>query len=258
MTDHLARHQLEQLVAEDPEARIRPVLRVHVAACDLCTMRLRALHAAKAQFLASHPAADFARDALERAEQSMPNREPPRWVPQLAAAGLILVVACIAAAFLWYGHESATNWARETGGVSFKVLAKRGAQVSRLRDGDVLTAGDQLAFEYSLDRPRHLLLFGIDETGTVRRYFPEPEGPEVDTLLATAARATLPTQIQLDARAGDERLYALFSEEPIGEMEARTALLRAVGEAWASGSRLAKTPELQLRARAISVWFRKR
>jgi hypothetical protein len=74
MTHHVSRHHLEQLIADDPRGLVPPALRVHVADCDHCSVRKRALEAARAQYLSAQPAAEFARGVLTQAAQP----EPPR------------------------------------------------------------------------------------------------------------------------------------------------------------------------------------
>ncbi|HET6332610.1 MAG TPA: DUF4384 domain-containing protein [Polyangiales bacterium] len=258
MMNHLPRHQLERLAAEDPDARVRPVLRVHVAACDLCQTRLRALHAAKSRFLAAYSSSEFARDTFAFAGPLPPARELRDWSRELRVLMYAGLVAVFATAFLWYGHEAAANWVRVQGGTSFRVFAVHAGRERRLLDGDELTTGDELAFEYSLDRPRHLLLLGVDDTGSIRRYYPPAEAAGSDTLLAASTRSKLPARVALDARVGEERLYALFSDSPVSESDARLGVSRAVGAAWATGRRLEKAPSLELPVQAISVWFRKR
>jgi hypothetical protein len=258
MTEHLPRHQLERLAAEDPESRVRPVLRVHVAGCDLCKTRLRALHAAKGKFLAAYSGAEFARDTFAYAGPLPPVRDARDWSRELRVVMYAGLVAVFATAFLWYGHEAAANWVRVQGGTSFHVFAAHAGRERQLADGDVVTPGEELAFEYSLDRPRHLLLLSVDDTGTIRRYYPPPEAPASDTLLLAHTRAKLPTAVALEPALGEERLYALFSDLPISESDARQAVSRATGTAWATGQRLEKVPRLELPAQSFSVWFRKR
>jgi hypothetical protein len=189
-----------------------------------------------------------------------PARELRDWSRELRVLMYAGLVAVFATAFLWYGHEAAANWVRVQGGTSFRVFAAHDGRERRLLDGDALTTGDELAFEYSLDRPRHLLLLGVDDTGAIRRYYP-PDGTGAagtDTLLAASTRSKLAARVALDARVGEERLYALFSDAPVSESDARLGVSRAAGAAWATGRRLEKAPSLELPVQAISVWFRKR
>lgn len=257
MRDHLPRHQLERLASEDPTARVRPVMRVHVSMCDLCQTRLRALHTAKLRFLDAYPEREFARITYLFASPAAGAREPGDWTREVRRAVYAGLVAVFAVAFLWYGHEAAANWVRSRGGASFHLLLNRDGFESRLADGGVVRPGDRVSFEYSLEKPRHLLLLGIDDTGVVRRYFPIAGSTQATAPLAAAEHATLTAPLPVDSRIGDERLYALFSEVPLAETDARVAVSNAAGEAWATGKRLEETPSPDLPAQSISVWFRR-
>lgn len=257
MTDHVPRHRLEQLVADAPRAPIHPALRVHLAACDHCSTRKRALEAAQRRYLSAHPAADFARVVVARAAQPEPPN-PSRWhkwrrARVLAPAAGLMALAALAS--VWLAGAPAPAAIRWKGGVSLQAFAKHAGQTTALRDGDALAARDQLAFTYALDRPRYLLLLGIDDAGAITRYFPA-DGLQIGPLAATP-RAQLPIGIELDATKGKERLYALFSEVVLDEAAARRALAQALVRARARGAGVEQLSEIELPAHQVSVWFRK-
>jgi hypothetical protein len=255
VTEHLARHQLEELIAEDPRAS---TLRAHVASCDHCAARQRTLTAAKARYLAALPALDFARSVIAQAERSEPavRTRSRTWKQPLVYAPALGLLALAAVAMLWIAGAPGGSEIRMKGSASLWTVAKHGSTQSVLRDGDALVPGDQIAFEYALDRPRFLLLLGIDDAGAVTRYFPGAE-PRADRL-AAATRTQLPIGIELDARKGEERLYALFSEEPLDEVQARNALERALNPIGGGAvGRIARMGELDLPAIQRSIWFRK-
>lgn len=256
MTSHLTRRQLEQLVVDDPRAPVPPVLRVHLAGCDRCSVRRLALDAARSRFLATYPAVEFARIVVARAATPVP-AAPPRRRTRPMIAPAVGVFALAAAALLWLYPAAERGAIRSKGGVSLEVIAKRGAIQSPLVDGDALSPGDQLAFSYSLDRSRHLLLFGVDETGEITRYFPSASAS--DASLTATPRAQLPIGIELDARRGDERLYALFSELALDEADVRNAVLRELAAVRARGGGIGAMREIDLSrpVSQITVWFHK-
>jgi hypothetical protein len=177
------------------------------------------------------------------------------------AAGSMVVAAAL---LLWFGRHTLDGATapdiRLKGGVSLRVLAKHGDRVVQLSDGDALLPGDELAFEYAIDRPQYVQLLGIDDSGTVTRYFPQSGTPDATSPIRVSRRAQLPVGIQLDARKGEERLYAVFSDTLLGEAEVRAALMRALESARANGGGIATLPPvggLDLAAQPISIWFRK-
>jgi hypothetical protein len=256
MTTHLARHELERVAADDPATRVPPVLRVHIACCDVCRTRLRALNTARSKFLAWEPPNDFARETVALAGPALAGREPRDWARDfrnLAIAGLF---AFFLGSVFWYGHEAASSWSRVQAGTAVQVLAMRDGRETRLRDGDALGAGEKLELEYSLTRARYVLLLGVDETGRIRRYFPGADGPAQDSLLVPTSKSRLPP-IDVDEHGGEQRIYALFADAPIMEGVARQAISQAAGSAWAAGNRLAEMPALDLPVQSFSFWFRR-
>lgn len=256
MTNHLARHELERLAADDPASRIPPQLRVHIACCDVCRTRLRAFYTARSKFLAGEPPNHFAREALACAGPPDPIREPRDWARDFRNVAIVGLLAFFLGSSFWYGHQAAASWSRTQASASVKVLATRHGLETRVRDGDALTQGEELELEYSLTRARYVLLLGVDDTGRIRKYFPTPEVSPSDALLVPTTKSRLPP-IALEEGAGAERLYALFAEGPIIESAARQAVSQAAGAAWAAGDRLSKMPNLNLPVQTFSVWFRR-
>ncbi|HKP56342.1 MAG TPA: hypothetical protein VJV78_06470 [Polyangiales bacterium] len=241
MSGHLTRAQLEQLLADD--LRVPAALRVHAGSCDRCTVRRMALERARARYMSMHPAPEFARVVLERVNAQAPALPKPRRMHYLAPLAGLAVVA--AALFLW--PEPAAI--RTKGGISLEVFAKHGASQRPLADGEALAAGDQLAFAYALDRPRYLLLVGVDTGGEVTRYYAS-QAP-----LAPTRRAQLPVGIELDAGKGDERVYALFADTALDEANVREAVRK--GLAGGRGVQALEQLSLPPSISAFTVWYRK-
>jgi hypothetical protein len=257
MSDHLPRHRLEQLIADASRPAAPARLRAHLGTCDQCDVRKRALEAARTQYLTEHPAAEFASAVVARAASAPPARvrtlKPPRVFVALAGIAAAAAIALIGVRMREAPPPPpAIRW---KGQVSLQVFARHASATVELHGGEVLAAGDQLAFTYALEHPRYLLLLGIDEDGVITRYFPSDGDKAV--ALAAGRRAQLPVGIELDAQPGVERLYALFSETAPDESAARRALHDAFGQARARGVGVAELGELELPAGQVSVWFRK-
>jgi Domain of unknown function (DUF4384) len=256
VTAHLSRRELEQLVADDPAATVAPVLRVHVADCDRCAVRRLALEAARSRYLERYPAREFARAVVERAARAE-TLEPARSRKTRVVVPMVASLAIAAGALLWLQPSFESTAIRTKGSVSLDVVVQHAGAQRRLRDGDALAPGAQLAFSYALDRPRHLLLLGVDDAGQVTRYY--PADPAHSIPLQATGRAQLPIGVELDARKGQERLYALFSIEPLDEGEVRNAIQRTLVAERARGGGIATMSAIRV-SRLTSqrtLWFRK-
>jgi hypothetical protein len=102
MTEHVSRHQIEQLIGRSARAgrastRSELQAEAHVLSCDVCTTRRRSIETAQAALLASVPPADFARSILARAaaEEYSANAGSARRAKILrwTVTGVVLAVA---------------------------------------------------------------------------------------------------------------------------------------------------------------------
>jgi hypothetical protein len=251
MSEHLPRHLLEAWLANEP---IAPALRTHLAACERCSERLHKLECARAAFASEHSASDFARRVSAVAAARRPAPRHRGWLVGSAAACGALALA----ALVWMLREPSEAAIRYRGAaVSMQayVQTENGARV--LREGEVLSGGARLAFTYTLSEPQHLLLYGIDDAGTITGYFPDGEIVQSSALSAGAKRQ-LPVGIELDARRGRERLIALFSATPLADSAARAELEATWRQLRAHDKGIAELFELALPAKQISFWFDKR
>lgn len=270
MTEHPPRHQLEDFLADAARVSRASELRAHLAVCERCSERLRNMEGARAAFAREQSASDFARKVMAARPESRPGcaragafarkgmatrRTALRRGYAWATASGALALAAVAMLALPDSSDDAIRY-RGTS-VSLQAYVQHGTGVHALRDGEALPGGTQLAFAYALSEPQHLLLFGIDDAGTITRYFPDSSIAQPSALPAGAKRQ-LPVGIELDARRGRERLIALFSTEPLDREAARGALESAWRQVRAHGKDISEPLELALPAKQISLWFDKR
>jgi hypothetical protein len=126
------------------------------------------------------------------------------------------------------------------------VFGHRNARTFQVRDRSMLAANDRLRFVITPDRAPYLLIASIDGAGAVSIYFPYG-GTRSERVEGT--RIELPDSIVLDDAPGPERLFAIFSDEPIDArtIEPRLRELAARGpDAIRSTSRLAVAARAQL------------
>jgi hypothetical protein len=183
-------------------------LHPHVEACDRCRADLETARAACAQ---------FTRDVYPRTVDKLRRRRP--WWP-----ALIVPVLAAAAVMLWLGREQKPDPdLRIKGDITYQVFAKRDAQIIQVRDGTHLRPGDQIRFVAGSTTARYLMIGSIDGAGHATLYYPYggPRSTAIDKL-----PAELPGSIVLDTAPGPERLFALFSAEPLEGADVIRALTR--------------------------------
>lgn len=263
MTEHLSRHYLEHVIASEARSGPRPPSRAelqaqaHVLSCDVCTTRKRSIETARARFLALAPAAPFAHATLARAANAPHpaslDRSSRRRIGAFVVGGTALALA--AAALLIAVRAPGPETIRLKGTVALQAFVKRGQRIEPIQDGDALRGGDQLGFVYTLNEPRHLLLLGIDEHGSITRYFPAQGAASAP--LSPGVRRQLPIAIELDAQRGQERLFALFSDTPADEPVARRALTAALERARREGRGLRELTHVDLPVQQASLWYQK-
>lgn len=101
MSKHLTRHRMESVDAASPSSIVDAAARVHLAECDRCAVRKRALDRARQHHLETHPAAEFVRAVQARAELPAPSPRKLRLAFGVRVLlGLVVAAAVVAAAVL--------------------------------------------------------------------------------------------------------------------------------------------------------------
>jgi hypothetical protein len=153
-------------------------------------------------------------------------------MPALAAAAIALVVwtgprpGPSSTPFGEVGAESGgDDGVRAKGGATLTVVARQGMDTFALGPAHhTLAPGAELRFVVTAtDRP-FVMIASIDGAGRATVYYPF-DGAE-SARLGGAGRVELPGSITLDAAAGPERVFALFSREPLAAAQVTQALAR--------------------------------
>ncbi len=104
-----------------------------------------------------------------------------------------------------------------------EAYCKRGEEVFSVADGADFLEGDRLRFAYTKDKPGTVLIFGVDDDGTV---FPYYEDARLQAIEAQAgAKVMLPGSIELDSHQGWERIFALWFPTALDEEVVRGAVV---------------------------------
>jgi hypothetical protein len=230
MIEHLSSLKIDEFASGvEVDARAR----THLETCTRCREELATSEAARAEFVR----AVFPRTASKLAVSRT------RWwlVPALAVPALAAL-----ALWLWADHREPAHGddLAVKGGPTFRVFAKRGDAVFAVRDATRLAPGDQIRFVVGSRGPAYLLVASIDGAGGATIYYPyggARSGP-VDS-----AAGELPGSIVLDRAPGPERVFALFSEQPLDAAPVLRALreLGARGPAAIRDTRTLDVPSVQ-------------
>jgi hypothetical protein len=215
--------------------------RAHVESCERCRADLTATESAMAHFKSA---------ILPRTVAKL--RPAPTWRRWLPA--LLVPVLAAAAVMLWLGRKAPVEPdIGIKGDVTFQVFAKRGTEVLQLRDGTKLRAGDAIRFVAGAQTARYLLIGSVDGSGKATLYYPYggPRSGEIGKM-----PAELPGSIVLDAAPGPERLFAIFSAQPI-EGDAMTRALIDLGGKGSGAIRATQMIDVPGAKAELSIVFEK-
>jgi hypothetical protein len=137
-------------------------------------------------------------------------------------AGALAAAIAIAVLLPQWRNKAAEPELSNKGGPSLRIVGRHEGKIFQVLDGDHLAPGDEMRFVVEGGSWPYLLIGSIDATGTASTYF--PYAAEESGRLE-GAQSVLPGSIVLDASRGPERVFALFSREPIQAKALKSALL---------------------------------
>ena len=181
-------------------------------ATDADRARLAELRAEHEAFLRTVDVDNEVRRIQQRVARAAP--EPRRvWWKWLAPAGA-LVAAAVVLVVVRRG-DPPTQPDDDIGvkgdEISLIVHVQAGDTSRRLASGDAVIPGDKIRFEVNAAKPGYVAVVGIDGSGALTVYHP---GNGTGPVAFDPKARVLPGAIALDATPGDERFYALYSEQP--------------------------------------------
>ncbi|MFT3693769.1 MAG: DUF4384 domain-containing protein [Kofleriaceae bacterium] len=219
---HLSAIRLDELALG---ATCAEAERTHLEACERCRG-----DEAKAAELRAH----FTAFVLPRGVIAKPKM---RWGWfAVMAFGL---AAAIALLVMWPRKVEQPPELAIKGDATWQLFANRAGQTFAVHDGAPLAAGDSVRFVVTPNGARYVLVVSVDGAGNASIYYPYG-GTRSIALAPGEARIELPGSIVLDAAPGPERVFALFSDQPI-EAASVTQQLRTIGEGGPAAIRAAKT-----------------
>jgi hypothetical protein len=203
------------LLEDELSQKERADIESHLTGCARCRQRLEELRRERQALYQRVPRLD-----LKEARPRL------RWRPALAAACACLLLA-VGAWILWRSED-------RPGGVAFKGEApslsfrvERGGRVFPGRAHMQLRPGDRIRFAYSLVEDAYLLIVNLDNDGKATVYYPSGGGSSLP--VRAGQKVFLPGSIRLDEYLGPERIFAVFTREPLSASDVESAAGRAFG-----------------------------
>ena len=246
---HLSALQLDALLMNALPAGEDAQAKEHLAGCPQCRSECEIALAAR-----DH----FQQFVLPRTLDAIQGRAQRPWwrqvfTPWTLAPAMAVTAAWVLLVYMPHPPQSSTSNLGLKGTAAMQIFANHNGQVFPVRDGATLSAGDQIRFVVTPAGMPYLLVASVDGTGKPAIYFPY-QGSQSGRLEDTA-RMELAGSIVLDAAPGPERVFAIFSKDPIFAAHVQEQLT-ALGARGPEAIRAAQ--HLQIPAQGqISVVFEK-
>jgi hypothetical protein len=231
-TQHLSTSDYDRLLLHALSGEEQVKIEQHLVACERC----RTDHAGYAA-----DARQFSQEIFPRTVQRFRSVTPGsfwgrllrRRVMWIIAPAMTVVLALVVARGRLSNdvhrdsRASAGDDIRIKGGEpTLRSFARRMQHVFAIQDGMELHPGDEMRFVVDSPRLQFLLLASVDGAGRVNIYFPY-DGSQ-SGVIATGKPTELPGSIVLDTAPGPERVFALYSKNPLLRAEL-DPVLKALG-----------------------------
>jgi hypothetical protein len=233
------RFELIRLAAGDGEEKELSALRAHAESCPQCGSVLTSLEQQRHEFLERHPFEKIAPRLL----QGPRRRSLLRLVPA-AVVGLLLL------GVLWYAFRPGPA-IRTKGDIALAFYVKKGEEAVMGQPGGIYRQNDRIQFAYSSGPHRYVFLVSLDDRGTVSNF--NHRGAETSIPIQPGSNRVLEGSIILDDSVGPERIFAVFSNQPLRFEEVKNAADKAYRELLKSGAGIRDLDRLPLPHSQASV-----
>jgi hypothetical protein len=229
---HLSTFELDLLETGTLDENRTERLHEHLSACETCRAQRSELQAARSEFT-NDVFPKTAHSFRQRSERvPIPRyRRAVVWAPVLASAAALLLVLGVVNTRRAPSDPAPELQAKGGGGLSL-VVRRNGETLRPSDDAVELRAGDELRFVVfpTGDRAKHLLVASVDGSGKANVYF--PFGGDRSGTVERLPRWEVPGSVILDDAPGPERIFALFSAEPMDARGVREQLARVGAGGW--------------------------
>jgi len=200
--------ELERFIAEDLPVARKAEIEAKATTAD--RTRLEELRAENQAFLAEVDVAAQVRAIGRKMEKLAPEpRKLATWWRWVFAGGALAAAAAVLLIIIRRPDTATEDDIGVKGGDVALIIHTENRQ---LASGDTVQPGDKLRFEINAGRRGYVAIVGIDGAGAQTVYFPF-QGTAPAAIDPTVDRI-LPGAVKLDATPGDEKFYALYSEQP--------------------------------------------
>ncbi len=260
MTDCVGRLDLVRWEAS-PELERTPEIGAHIKECQTCAAALAEIGSARQELLGDAPdiQSQIAARAIvariaERRRKSWWRLVLPLTLTPLAAGATLLVVVSqgVFSPSTSPTTQSRQGTVRSKGSLIVEAFCKRDDQIFPVKDGDDYVAGDRIRFAYTKDLPGVLAVFGVDDYGRVFPYYRDDALAGINA--PPGAEVMLPESVELDDHHGWERIFAVWTPDPLAEDTIRNAVVSAMAEAQGD---IRQASRLPLEAEQVSFLLRR-
>lgn len=242
------RVELEAALGGEVDSSRRLEILGHVESCPGCRERLAGLERDREEFLRLHPYSAL-KTGMERLERRSERRRAVflRLLPASAAAIAIMIGA-------WLALPTSPG-VRTKGSVALSLFLMRGGDIRPARPDEVFAHRDRVQFLVSSGSHRYLLLLSVDDAGRVFNYTPGAAGGSIS--ITPGERRPLPESVELDESRENERVFALFTDQPLSFEEIRPRVEEAFSEVKRRGGTVKELEHLSGPWSQASVLLRK-
>jgi hypothetical protein len=211
----------------------------HTQACPRCRGIVTQLKHDRHDFLNRHPTDIGSAQIIARAHQQKRSSRLALWLAPASAAlaALLLVI-------LLLESPQPGPGIRTKGEISLKFYIQQGDQAIPGKSGGIYHENDRIQFVYSSGANRYLFLVSIDDQGKVSNFNHEKKTSSVSII--PGANRVLAGSIILDDSIGPERIFAIFSNQPLRFDQIRQAARSAYTELRSHGKSVEDLTQLPL------------
>ena len=203
------RFELIRLAVGDLSSQHLEDVRSHTLACQKCAQELARIEQQKQSFLSHHPWEKNSELLFMRVNTARISRRRPAWFfPAIATVFAVGGVLCF---LLFFKPEPSTI--RTKGDVSLSFFVQRGTHIVPGVSGGEYQANDQIQCVYSSGPNHYLFLVSLDEKGRISNF--NYQGKAQSIAIIPGNNQVLEGSIILDESNGLERVFAIFSDQPL-------------------------------------------